>query len=94
LRRSFCNRANKDQKHGLEKILPFGRLFYAIPMGVFGTDHLADAKNIARIVPSWMPLHIFWVYLVGIALIAAALSITSGARYSAAALPTPSQSEA
>jgi uncharacterized membrane protein len=63
------------QKRGLDKILPFGRLFYAIPMGVFGTDHLIDAKDIARIVPSWMPLHIFWVYLVGIALIAAALSI-------------------
>ena len=63
------------QKHGLDKILPFGRLFYAIPMGVFGTDHLTDAKDIARIVPSWMPLHTFWVYLVGIALIAAALSI-------------------
>jgi uncharacterized membrane protein len=63
------------QKHGLDKILPFGRLFYAIPMGVFGTDHLADAKDVAHIVPSWMPLHIFWVYLVGIALIAAALSI-------------------
>ena len=62
------------QKRGLDKILPFGRLFYAIPMGVFGTDHLTDAKDIARIVPSWMPLHIFWVYLVGIALIAAVLS--------------------
>jgi len=63
------------QEHGLDKILPFGRLFYAIPMGVFGTDHFVDAKDVARIVPRWMPWHIFWVYLVGIALIAAALSI-------------------
>ena len=63
------------QKHGLDKILPFGRLFYAIPMGVFGTDHFADAKNIARIVPRYMPWHMFWTYLVGVALIAASLSI-------------------
>jgi uncharacterized membrane protein len=63
------------QKQGLDKILPFGRLFYAIPMGVFGTFHLTNTADVARIVPSWMPLHTFWVYLVGIALIAAALSI-------------------
>jgi uncharacterized membrane protein len=63
------------QKHGLDKTVPFGRLFYAIPMGVFGTEHFTNTEEVARIVPSWMPLHTFWVYLVGIALIAAALSI-------------------
>ena len=63
------------QRHGLEKILPFGRLFFAIPMGVFGTEHLVDASDIAQVVPSWMPAHLFWTYLVGVALIAAALSI-------------------
>jgi uncharacterized membrane protein len=63
------------QNHGLDKTLPFGRLFFAIPMGVFGTEHFTDTQQIARLVPSWMPLHTFWVYLVGIGLIAAALSI-------------------
>lgn len=63
------------QKRGIEKILPFGRLFFAIPMGVFGTEHLVDASDIAQAVPSWMPAHLFWTYLVGVALIAAALSI-------------------
>ena len=63
------------QKHGLDKILPFGRLVFAIPMGVFGTEHLVDASDIAQGVPSWMPAHLFWTYLVGVALIAAALSI-------------------
>jgi uncharacterized membrane protein len=64
------------QMHGLEKIMPFGRLFLAIPLGVFGTEHLTNTGDIANIVPRWMPAHTFWVYLVGIALIAAALSIT------------------
>jgi uncharacterized membrane protein len=63
------------QKRGLDKIMPFGPLFFAIPMGVFGTDHLVYAAEIAPLVPSWIPAHLFWTYLVGIALIAAALSI-------------------
>jgi uncharacterized membrane protein len=63
-------------RRGLEKILPFGRLFFAMPMGVFGTEHLVDTAEIAGLVPSWMPAHLFWTYLVGVALIAAALSIT------------------
>jgi len=64
------------QMRGLEKIMPFGRLFLAIPLGVFGTEHFTNTADIANIVPRWMPAHTFWVYLVGTALIAAALSIT------------------
>jgi uncharacterized membrane protein len=68
-------RGELAQERGLDKLLPFGRLFYALPMGVFGTDHFADAKNIAKIVPRYMPWHMFWTYFVGTALILAALSI-------------------
>ena len=64
------------QMHGLDKIMPFGRVFLAIPLAVFGTEHLTNTADIANIVPRWLPAHEFWVYLVGIALIAAALSIT------------------
>jgi uncharacterized membrane protein len=64
------------QARGLDKMLPFGRLFLVIPMAVFGTEHLTDTAGIASIVPKWMPAHTFWAYLVGSALIAAALSIT------------------
>lgn len=63
------------QKRGLDKTLPFGRLFYALPMGVFATQHFTNTKLVASIVPHWMPWHLFWVYLVGTAIIAAALSI-------------------
>jgi uncharacterized membrane protein len=61
---------------GIEKIMPFGRLFFAIPLAVFGTEHFTDTADIATLVPSWIPAHTFWTYLVGVALIAAALSIT------------------
>ena len=63
------------QTHGLGKIMPFGRLFFAIPLAVFGTEHFTNTADIANIVPRWFPAHVFWVYLVGTALIAAALSI-------------------
>ena len=64
------------QARGIEKIMPFGRLFFAVPMAVFGSEHFTDTADIATLVPSWIPAHTFWTYLVGVALIAAALSIT------------------
>jgi uncharacterized membrane protein len=66
-----------SQAHGLEKIMLFGRLFYAVPMAVFGAQHFTAGKFIVSIVPSWIPAHLFWVYLVGIALFASALSIVA-----------------
>lgn len=63
------------QEHGLDKILPFGRLFYAIPLAVFGSEHFTATANVASLVPRWIPAHTFWVYLVGIAFLCAALSI-------------------
>ncbi|HEY6251082.1 MAG TPA: hypothetical protein VI685_14060 [Candidatus Angelobacter sp.] len=60
----------------MEKVQVFGRLFLAVPMGVFGAEHFTAAKIVASIVPSWIPGHLFWAYFVGAALIAAAVSIT------------------
>ena len=63
------------QEHGLDKIMPFGRMFFAMPLAVFGSEHFTITANIAAIVPRWIPAHTFWVYLVGVAFICAALSI-------------------
>jgi uncharacterized membrane protein len=63
------------QEHGMDKIMPFGRLFFAIPLAVFGSEHFTITANIATLVPSWIPAHTFWVYLVGLAFLCAALSI-------------------
>jgi uncharacterized membrane protein len=60
---------------GLDKANPLGRVSLAIPLAVFGAEHLASAQTIMKTVPSWMPGKLFWTYLVGVALIAAALSI-------------------
>ena len=64
------------QEHGVDKIMPFGRLFFAIPMAVFGSEHLTATADIAALVPRWIPAPTFWVYLVGFAFLCAALSIS------------------
>jgi uncharacterized membrane protein len=62
-------------EHGVDKIMPFGRLFFAIPLAVFGSEHFTATAGIASLVPSWIPAHVFWVYLVGVAFLCAALAI-------------------
>jgi len=64
-----------SQAHGLDKIMPFGRLFFAIPLAVFGSEHFTVTADIATLVPRWIPAHTFWVYLVGVAFLCAAVSI-------------------
>jgi uncharacterized membrane protein len=63
------------QEHGVDKIMPFGRLFFAIPMAVFGSEHFTATAAIAALVPRWIPAHTFWVYLVGLGFLCAGLSI-------------------
>ena len=60
---------------GSEQFLAFGPVLFAAPMGVFGTEHFVFSGVIAEMVPSWLPVHLFWTYLTGTALIAAAVSI-------------------
>jgi uncharacterized membrane protein len=63
------------QAPGLDRLMPFGRLFFAVPLAIFAAQHFTIAKYMAPMVPSWIPAHVFWIYLVGVALVAAALSI-------------------
>jgi len=71
-------RKEAAKARGLDKVVVLGRLCYAVPLAVFAAEHFTATKFIATAVPSWMPAHVFWVYFVGTALMAAALSITVG----------------
>lgn len=68
-------RKELPQGHGVDKIMPFGRLFFAIPMTVFATEHFTLTPVIAALVPRWIPAHTFWVYLVGAGFFCAGLSL-------------------
>ena len=62
---------------GIHRAIAFGPVFFASPMAVFGADHFIASRLIGAMVPSWIPWHMFWVYLVGVALFASALSIVT-----------------
>lgn len=62
---------------GLDKIVALANLCYAVPLAVFGTLHLFGPDFVKELVPRYMPGRMFWVYFVGCALIAAALSIAT-----------------
>lgn len=53
-----------------------GRYLYAIPMAVFGLFHFLRGSAMAAMVP--VPGGVLWVYLTGLALLAAALAIVTG----------------
>jgi uncharacterized membrane protein len=57
------------------RAIALGRVFVAAPLAAFGALHLSAAKGLAGMVPGYMPWPMFWVYLVGFALIATALSL-------------------
>jgi uncharacterized membrane protein len=59
---------------GLDKILSLTNLCFAIPLAVFGAEHLSAARFIMLVVPSYMPWRLFWAYFVGCALLATSLS--------------------
>jgi hypothetical protein len=62
---------------GLDKIVVLSNLCFAIPLAVFGAEHLSGAKFIMLGVPSYMPWPLFWAYFVGFALLSASLSIAT-----------------
>jgi uncharacterized membrane protein len=66
------------EEQGLDKVIALGPVFLAVPIAVFGTEHFTAAPFMARMVPEWIPGHMFWALFVGACLISAALSIAVG----------------
>src|SRR5437660_9796991 len=62
---------------GLDKIVALSNLCFAVPLAVFGAEHLSGAKFIMLSVPSYMPWRLLWAYFVGIALLSASLSMAT-----------------
>lgn len=60
-------------KRGLVMFSKIGRYLYALPFGVFGILHFMNAGQMAGMVP--IPGGVFWVYLTGLAMLAACISI-------------------
>jgi uncharacterized membrane protein len=62
---------------GWDKLITLGCVFIAVPLAVFAPEHFhGGPRYIQNMAPSWMPVHWFWPYFVGCALLAAATSLT------------------
>ncbi len=59
----------------IAKIIPAGPFIYAFTIVSFGIDHFLYARQAADYVPGWIPDHLFWIYLAGIALLGSAIAI-------------------
>ncbi|QDK79981.1 hypothetical protein EXU85_15730 [Spirosoma sp. KCTC 42546] len=54
-----------------------GLLVYSLSLLIFGIQHILYGQYVATLIPSWIPLHVFWAYFVGIAFLATAISFLS-----------------
>lgn len=75
-------------RRGLGTVIALGPLFFAWPLAVFGMQHPVFLPEVKEGVPAWMPGHVFWAVFVGIALVAASLSMITGIKAELAALMT------
>ena len=73
----WCARGAVAEARGLDKVVALSHAFFAAPLAVFGAEHLCGDKGILSLVPEYMPWRLFWFYFVGVALVAAALSIAT-----------------
>lgn len=60
----------------MNTLLGLGKYLFALPFAVFGLFHFMGADGMAGMVP--LPGGVIWVYLTGVGLIAAAVSIIIG----------------
>ena len=59
----------------LEKLIPLGRIFFAMLILLFGCSHFVFTDFVATMVPKWAGAPLFWTYFAGIALIGSAIAI-------------------
>src|ERR1700744_617075 len=71
----FLVRARFAAASGIGKILVLGPVFEAVALAIFAAEHFLAARDLAGIMPRWMPGGaLFWTYFVGAALLSAAIS--------------------
>ena len=73
----FAAKDDIARARGINKVVALTYLCLAIPFAVFGAEHFSREKLLLDMVPSYMPWRLFWLYFVGVALIAASLSLAT-----------------
>ncbi|MGO9064357.1 MAG: hypothetical protein ACLQIH_06400 [Myxococcaceae bacterium] len=60
-----------------DKLIDLGPYVFGVSSIVFGIDHFLVIGFIASLVPGWLPGHLFWAFLTGIAFVAAGIAIVA-----------------
>jgi len=55
-------------------ISKIGTIFYALVIGFFGINHFLNGTGMQKMVPSFLPGGVVWVYITGACLLAAAIA--------------------
>jgi len=72
---SFSEKSESSSFNVLKKLIPLGPILFALTIISFGIDHFLYAKEAVDYVPSWIPFHLFWIYLGGIGLLGSGIAI-------------------
>jgi len=85
---SWLVRGRVAAASGVERVLVLGPVFEAVALAIFAAEHFLLARDLAGVVPRWLPGAMFWTYFFGVALLAAAVSLIvwRGVRWSASLL--------
>jgi uncharacterized membrane protein len=62
-----------------------GRVLFSLPLVVFGAFHFIAGEKMAGAVPAWVPGGVIWVYITGLAMIAAPIAMLTGKKAKLAA---------
>ena len=71
----FLVQARFRAASGVGRVLVLGPVFEAVALTMFAAEHFLGARDLMVIVPRWLPGPLFWTYFVGVALLAAAVSL-------------------
>ncbi len=59
----------------MKLLQPIGRIAFAVPMFIFGVFHFMSGQDMSGMVPGFFPFPLAMVYITGVALILASVSI-------------------
>jgi uncharacterized membrane protein YphA (DoxX/SURF4 family) len=70
----------KTKEPRFPKMLRTGRIFFALSLVVFAVQHFKYAVFIGTLIPSWIPIPVFWAYFVGVAFSVCSISLFVGVK--------------
>jgi len=62
----------------MHAFLSLGRWFFAIPIAIFGFFHFMNGSQMVDMIPNYLPVPYFWLFLAGSGLVAASVAILLG----------------